>query len=112
MGEVYRARDPRLERDVAIKVLPEAFADDPARVERFEREARLLASLNHPHIAAVHGFEQGARRFLVMELVRGETLADRIRARPDRPAPGPDLRAADRRGARGRPRQGRRSTAT
>ena len=51
MGEVYRARDPRLEREVALKILPEAFAADPARVERFEREARLLASLNHPHIA-------------------------------------------------------------
>ena len=79
MGEVYKARDPRLDREVAVKILPEAFAADPARVERFEREARLLASLNHPHIAAVHGFEQGdSHRFLVLELVPGETLADRI----------------------------------
>jgi serine/threonine-protein kinase len=79
MGEVYKARDPRLNREVAVKILPEAFAADPDRVERFEREAKLLASLNHPHIAAVHGFEQGdSHRFLVLELVPGETLADRI----------------------------------
>ena len=79
MGEVYRARDPRLEREVALKLLPASFADDPQRVERFEWEARLLASLNHPHIAAVHGFEQAdSHRFLVLELVPGETLADRL----------------------------------
>jgi len=57
MGEVYRARDARLQRDVALKVLPEIFAADPSRMARFEREARLLASLNHPHIAAVYGVE-------------------------------------------------------
>ncbi|HYM13018.1 MAG TPA: protein kinase [Bryobacterales bacterium] len=75
MGEVYRARDPRLGREVAIKVLPEAFARDTEKLARFEREARVLASLNHPGIAAIHGFEQaGGTPFLVMELVEGETL--------------------------------------
>ena len=79
MGEVYRARDTRLGRQVAIKVLPAMFASDPERVARFEREARLLASLNHPNIAALHGFETApAGRFLVMELVEGGTLAERI----------------------------------
>ncbi|HYM13017.1 MAG TPA: protein kinase, partial [Bryobacterales bacterium] len=69
MGEVYRARDPRLGREVAIKVLREAFARDAERLARFEREARVLASLNHPGIAAIHGFEQaGGTPFLVMEL--------------------------------------------
>ena len=58
MGEVYRARDTKLGRDVAIKVLPEAFASDPDRLSRFEREARMLASLNHPHIASIYGFEE------------------------------------------------------
>jgi eukaryotic-like serine/threonine-protein kinase len=58
MGEVYLARDPRLKRDIALKVLPDAFAADPDRLVRFEREARVLASLNHPHIAAIYGFEQ------------------------------------------------------
>src|SRR5512138_3034981 len=75
MGEVYRARDTRLQRDVAIKVLPETFAADPDRVARFEREAQLLASLNHPHIGAIYGLEE---RALILELVEGETLADRI----------------------------------
>ena len=79
MGEVYRARDTSLGRDVAIKVLPEAFAQDADRLARFERKARTLASLNHPNIAIVHGLEKGA---LVMELVDGPTLADRIGARP------------------------------
>jgi serine/threonine protein kinase len=68
MGEVYRARDPKLERDVALKLLPEAFAGDPDRAARFEREAKLLAALNHPNIASIYGFESGA---LVMELVEG-----------------------------------------
>src|SRR5689334_4176970 len=78
MGEVYRARDSRLGRDVAIKVLPESFANDPDRLARFEREAQLLASLNHPNIAIVHGLEEsGGIRALVMELVEGPTLADR-----------------------------------
>jgi len=79
MGEVFRAKDTRLDREVAIKALPEHFARDPERVARFQREAKLLASLNHPHIAAVHGFEEvEGKRFLVMELVEGATLADRL----------------------------------
>jgi Tol biopolymer transport system component len=79
MGEVYRARDVKLDRDVAIKVLPDVFAADPERVARFEREAKALAALNHPHIAQIHGVEeQDGARALVMELVDGETLADRL----------------------------------
>jgi Tol biopolymer transport system component len=79
MGEVYQARDARLGRDVAIKVLPSEVAADPERLARFEREARVLASLNHPNIATLHGFEsEGSVRFLVMELVPGETLAERL----------------------------------
>src|SRR5262245_13410852 len=79
MGEVYRARDTRLGRDVAIKVLPEALAKDPARVARFRREARLLASVNHPLIAAIYGVEDlGDVPCIVMELVPGETLAERL----------------------------------
>ena len=79
MGEVYRARDTKLGRSVAIKVLPEAVATHPDRIARFEREAKVLASLNHPHIAALFGMEESAgRHFLVMELVEGETLAERI----------------------------------
>ncbi len=80
MGEVYRATDDRLGRDVAIKVLPAAVADDPERLARFEREARVLASLNHPNIAAIHGLhEAGGRPLLVLELVEGEDLADRLK---------------------------------
>jgi serine/threonine protein kinase len=83
MGEVYRARDTRLGRDVAIKVLPPSFASNPDRVARFEREARTLAALNHPNIAAIHGLEEsGDSKALVLELVEGPTLADRIGARP------------------------------
>src|SRR6266404_1629344 len=79
MGEVYRARDTKLQRDVAIKVVPKAFIDDPDRVSRFRREAQLLASLNHPNIATIHGLEQSdGINYLVMELVAGETLAERI----------------------------------
>ena len=79
MGEVYRARDLKLGRSVAIKVLPETVATYPDRIARFEREAKVLASLNHPHIAALFGMEESAgRHFLVMELVEGETLAERI----------------------------------
>ncbi len=79
MGEVYRARDAKLGRDVAIKVLPEAFARDSERMARFEREAKVLASLNHPNIAAIYGFEDsGGVHALVMELVEGPTLAERI----------------------------------
>jgi dipeptidyl aminopeptidase/acylaminoacyl peptidase len=81
MGEVYRARDTRLGRNVALKVVPDAFALDPDRLARFRREAQLLASLNHPHIGAIYGFEEsGASHALVLELVEGETLADRIAA--------------------------------
>jgi Tol biopolymer transport system component len=80
MGEVYRARDSKLERDVAIKLLPAAVAHDADRLARFEREARVLASLNHPHIAQVYGLETAPSPFIVMELVAGETLADRLRA--------------------------------
>src|SRR5438045_3383579 len=79
MGDVYQATDSKLGRNVAIKLLPEAFARDGERVARFEREARVLASLNHPNIAAIYGLEQSeSRNFLVMELVNGETLAERI----------------------------------
>ena len=79
MGEVYRARDTRLNRDVALKVLPPAFAVDPVRLARLTREAQLLASLNHPNIASIHGLEDaGDGRALVLELVEGPTLADRI----------------------------------
>jgi len=79
MGEVYQARDSKLGREVAIKVLPEAFAHDPDRLSRFQREAKLLASLNHPNIATIHGLEDSnGISYLVMELVPGETLADRI----------------------------------
>jgi len=79
MGEVYRARDSKLKRDVAIKILPDAFAREPERISRFEREAEALGSLSHSNIATVHDFEQSAgRHFLVMELVEGETLADRV----------------------------------
>jgi len=81
MGEVYRARDTKLERDVAIKVLPEEFANDNERLARFEREAKLLASLNHPNIASIHGFEEtDGVKALVLELVEGPTLAARIEA--------------------------------
>ncbi len=77
MGEVYRARDPKLDRDVALKVLPEAFTSDPERLARFKREAKLLAALNHPNIAAIYGFEDsGATHALVLELVEGPTLSE------------------------------------
>ena len=79
MGEVYRARDSKLGRDVAIKVLPEEFSQDSKRLARFKREAQLLAALNHPNIAAIHGLEEsGATLYLVLELVPGETLAARL----------------------------------
>src|ERR1700674_3366224 len=80
MGEVYQAHDTKLGRDVAIKVLPEAFAHDPERLARFQREAKMLAALNHPNIAAIYGLEEAnGTHYLVMELVLGEPLADRIR---------------------------------
>src|SRR5450759_5280701 len=79
MGEVYRARDTKLDRDVAVKVLPEEFFEDKERVARFEREAKALAALNHPGIAAIHAFEAvSGRHLLVMELVEGEGLDARI----------------------------------
>jgi serine/threonine protein kinase len=83
MGEVYRARDPRLRRDVAIKVLPSAFMADPARRARFESEAHLLAALNHPNIGAIYGVEEAdGVRSLVLELVEGPTLAERLAGGP------------------------------
>jgi eukaryotic-like serine/threonine-protein kinase len=83
MGEVYRARDTKLGRDVALKVLPERFASDTERMARFEREAKVLASLNHPNIATIHGLEDsGTTNALVMELVEGPTLAGRIKQGP------------------------------
>jgi serine/threonine protein kinase len=83
MGEVYRARDTLLKRDVAIKVLPLAFAGDPERIARFQREAEVLATLNHPNIAAIHGLQDSdSVRSLVLEFVDGPTLADRIGGHP------------------------------
>src|SRR5216110_1770750 len=83
MGEVYRAHDTRLDRDVAIKVLPDAVANDPDRLARFERDAKTLAALNHPNIATIHGVEEsGGIRSLVMELVEGEDLSQRIARGP------------------------------
>jgi Tol biopolymer transport system component/tRNA A-37 threonylcarbamoyl transferase component Bud32 len=80
MGEVYKARDTKLGRDVAIKILSEAFAHDAERLSRFQREAKMLASLNHPNIATIHGLERSnGTHFLIMELVSGETLAERIK---------------------------------
>lgn len=82
MGEVYRARDSRLDRDVALKTLPDEFARDPERLSRFEREAKSLAQLNHPHIASIYGLETGSPTALSMEMVEGETLADRLKGGP------------------------------
>ena len=83
MGEVWRARDTKLDRDVALKVLPEAFTADPDRLARFEREAKVLASLNHPNIGSIYGLEEAEGvRALVLELVEGPTLADRIKQGP------------------------------
>src|SRR5262245_9114720 len=83
MGEVYRARDTKLKRDVAIKTLPDEFSRDADRVSRFQREAEVLASLNHPNIAAIYDLlEANGSRYLVLELVEGETLADRIARGP------------------------------
>src|ERR1700747_3107032 len=80
MGDVYQATDSKLGRSVAIKLLPEAFTHDAERSARFEREARVLASLNHPSIATIYGVEEsGGRKFLVMELVTGEPLDERIK---------------------------------
>src|SRR6266581_778248 len=82
MGEVYRARDTKLKREAAIKILPDEFSRDPDRMARFQREAEALAALNHPNIAAIHNLEEAnGSRFLVLELVEGETLADIINKR-------------------------------
>jgi serine/threonine protein kinase/Tol biopolymer transport system component len=91
MGEVYRALDTKLQREVALKILPEAMAHDAERMDRFKREAHVLASLNHPNIAAIHGLEDSnGIRALVMELVEGETLGERVRrAQPTTPEPSP-----------------------
>src|SRR5574341_660218 len=83
MGEVYRARDTKLNRDVALKILPDPFATDPDRLARFRREAQVLASLNHPNIGGIHGLEESdGVQALVLELVDGQTLADRIAQGP------------------------------
>src|SRR6185295_11402750 len=83
MGEVYQATDSKLGRNVAIKLLPAAFASDPDRLSRFRREAQLLASLNHPNIAHIYGLEEsGDIRCIVMELIEGETLQARIKNGP------------------------------
>src|SRR2546428_13171241 len=83
MGIVFRARDTKLERDVALKLLPDHFADDPDRLARFRREAQLLASLNHPNIAQIYGLEESnVARCIVMEFVEGQTLAERIARGP------------------------------
>src|SRR5580704_12069827 len=83
MGEVYRARDTRLERTVAIKILPPQFSSDPVRKQRFEREAKTISNLNHPHICVLHDIgHQGGIDYLVMECVEGETLAKRLKKGP------------------------------
>ena|SRR5436853_5350275 len=83
MGEVYRARDTKLKREVAIKILPDEFSRDPERISRFQREAEVLACLNHPNIAAIHSLEESnGSRFLVLEFVDGETLADKLAREP------------------------------
>ena len=110
MGEVYRATDTKLGREVALKLLPEAFASDPERLARFEREARLLASLNHPSIAHLYGFETATLadgttvHLIAMELVEGEDLAERLKR-------GADSRSTRRSPSRSRsPRRSRRRT--
>src|SRR6266516_3585342 len=83
MGEVYRARDTKLNRDVAVKILPDTFTHDPERLARFRREAQVLASLNHPHIGAIYGLDEAnGQQFLVLELVDGESLDRRIARGP------------------------------
>ena len=102
MGEVYRARDTNLRREVALKVLPASLAANRDRLARFTREARTLGALNHPHIAQVYGFEEhGGVRALVMELVEGQDLAQHVARGPIPRGGGVTDRAADRRGARG-----------
>ena len=109
MGVVYRARDSKLNRDVAMKVLPAAFALDAERLARFTREAQALASLNHPNIATIYGIEESnGVRALVMELVEGEDLSARPRTRGASVRRGAPDRTTDRRRARGRARAGHR----
>ena len=92
MGEVWRVRDTKLGREVALKLLPTEFANDPERMARFDREARTLASLHHPNIASLFGFEESdGVHYLVMELVEGEELADRIDRGPMDPADVEDI---------------------
>ena len=106
MGEVYRARDTKLRREVAIKVLPEEFSGDKERLARFEREARALASLNHPNIAAIYGFEQAeGLHYLVMELVPGDTLAELLMKGRLSVEEALSMAAADGRGRGGGPRE-------
>ena len=100
MGEVYRARDTKLDREVAIKILPEAWAQDPERLARFHREAKVLASLNHPNIAQIYGVED---RALVMELVPGETLSSLTQTARATDGNVPQLRPPNRGGARSGP---------
>src|SRR4029079_8143854 len=86
MGEVYRATDTRLNRAVALKILPDSVAQDAERLGRFKREAQVLAALNHPHIGAIYGIDDAAgQTFLVLELIDGETLAERIVRGPLQP---------------------------
>src|SRR5262245_63996745 len=83
MGEVYRGRDAKLGRDVAIKALPSAFAQDVERLARFEREAQVLAALNHPNLAVIHDLKEiNGSKYLILELVKGETLAERVARGP------------------------------
>ena len=110
MGEVYRAHDTRLKRDVALKVLPEAFASDTERLARFHREAEVLATLNHPQIAAIYGIEESEICLaLVLELVEGETIADRIARGPLPADEAIAIAASDRAGPRSRARAGHHS---
>ena len=107
MGEVYRATDTKLKRQVAVKIVPPSLAVDPGRLSRFQREAELLASLNHPHIAAVYGLEDAdGIKALVMELVEGEDLAERICTRTHTAGRGAERCEAGRRRARGGTLQG------
>ena len=109
MGEVYRAQDTKLDRDVALKILPAEFAADRDRMARFDREAKLLASLHHPNIASIFGFESTDEcTFLVMELVEGEDLSETLRAGPLPRRRSGGRRAPDRRGARRGAREGHR----
>ncbi len=113
MGEVYRARDTKLNRDVAIKILPAAVANDPDRLARFKREAQVLASLNHPNIGGIYGFEDTGRvHALVLELVEGPTLADmleRAQAQPRASVGESVWRSPDRSRTRSRRRTNRES---